>query len=80
MGIFNLRLAAGYAFGKVDDHDFDGTRSAGGPYLGLTLKLNELFNGFGLQKVAPRQQRESRVKSLVQELLSSKTAEKQNNE
>ncbi|AUS99885.1 hypothetical protein CLI64_05490 [Nostoc sp. CENA543] len=46
----NLRLAAGYAFGKVDDRDFSGTRSAGGAYLGLTLKLNELFDGFGLQK------------------------------
>ncbi|MTJ48261.1 TonB-dependent receptor [Dolichospermum sp. UHCC 0259] len=58
----NLRLAAGYAFGKVDDRDFSGTRSAGGPYLGLTLKLNELFEGFGQQKVAPQQQKESLVK------------------
>lgn len=46
----NLRLSAGYAFGKVDDRDFDGTRSASGPYFGVTVKLNELFNGFGLQK------------------------------
>ncbi len=46
----NLRLAAGYSFGRVNDRDFDGTRSAGGPYLGLTIKLNELFSGFGLQK------------------------------
>ncbi|QLE55414.1 TonB-dependent receptor [Nostoc sp. TCL26-01] len=51
----NLRLAAGYVFGRVDDRDFSGTRSAGGPYLGLTLKLNELFDGFGLQKPVPRQ-------------------------
>ena len=58
----NLRLAAGYAFGKVDDRDFSGTRSAGGAYLGLTLKLNELFEGFGQQKVAPQQQKESLVK------------------
>ncbi|MBW4616278.1 MAG: TonB-dependent receptor [Desmonostoc vinosum HA7617-LM4] len=49
----NLRLAAGYAFGNVDDRDFSGTRSAGGPYLGLTLKLNELFDGFGQQKALP---------------------------
>ncbi|MBD2471623.1 TonB-dependent receptor [Nostoc sp. FACHB-145] len=49
----NLRLAAGYAFGNVDDRDFSGTRSAGGPYLGLTLKLNELFDGFGQQKIPP---------------------------
>jgi len=49
----NLRLAAGYAFGKVDDRDFSGVRSAGGPYLGLTLKLNELFDGFGQQTIPP---------------------------
>ncbi|MEA5516509.1 invasin domain 3-containing protein [Nodularia sp. UHCC 0506] len=49
----NLRLSAGYVFGKVDDPDFSGSRSAGGPYLGLTLKLNELFDGFGLQKPTP---------------------------
>jgi len=47
----NLRLAAGYSFGRVGDRDFNGTRSAGGLYLGLTVKVNELFNGFGLQKV-----------------------------
>jgi hypothetical protein len=57
----NLRLAAGYAFGKVDDRDFSGTRSAGGMYLGLTLKLNELFDGFGLQKPVPPQQQESLI-------------------
>jgi hypothetical protein len=51
----NLRLAAGYAFGRVDDRDFSGVRSAGGPYLGLTLKLNELFDGFGQQKIPPPQ-------------------------
>ncbi|WP_341526062.1 TonB-dependent receptor [Nostoc sp. UHCC 0302] len=52
----NLRLSAGYAFGQVDDRDFSGTRSAGGPYLGITVKLNELFEGFGQQKPVPRQQ------------------------
>ncbi|MBE9216007.1 hypothetical protein IQ247_25655 [Plectonema cf. radiosum LEGE 06105] len=56
----NLRLAAGYAFGEIDDRDFDGSRSASGPYLGLTVKLNELFNGFGLQKRVPRQEIEQR--------------------
>ncbi|GAX43119.1 hypothetical protein NIES4075_41310 [Tolypothrix sp. NIES-4075] len=61
----NLRLSAGYVFGNVDDRDFSGTRSAGGPYLGLTLKLNELFDGFGLQKVVPPQQQESVVKPLA---------------
>jgi hypothetical protein len=63
----NLRLSAGYAFGKVDDRDFSGTRSAVGPYLGLTVKLNELFDGFGLQKIPPRQQQES-TKTLVEKL------------
>lgn len=81
----NLRLAAGYVFGKVDDRDFDGTRSAGGPYLGLTLKLNELFNGFGLQKTQPRQKREALVKPVAQvsrliQLLKSRAVEKQSDE
>ncbi|MBW4519691.1 MAG: TonB-dependent receptor [Scytolyngbya sp. HA4215-MV1] len=54
----NLRLSAGYALGRVNDRDFDGSRSAGGAYVGLTIKVNELFNGFGLQKVSPAQQQE----------------------
>ncbi|PPS43280.1 invasin domain 3-containing protein [Chroococcidiopsis sp. TS-821] len=49
----NLRLSAGYAFGDVSDRDFSGSRSSGGAYLGLTVKLNELFDGFGLQKPVP---------------------------
>lgn len=61
----NLRLAAGYSFGRVSDRDFDGSRSAGGFYAGLTIKLNELFNGFGLQKAAPPQQQESKVKPVA---------------
>ena len=53
----NLRLSAGYMFGRVGDRDFDGnSRSAGGPYLGVTVKLNELFHGFGQQRIAPPQQ------------------------
>jgi hypothetical protein len=55
----DLRLAAGYSFGSVNDRDFGGSRAAGGAYLGLTIKVNELFDGFGLQKVAPPQQQES---------------------
>jgi hypothetical protein len=47
----NLRLGLGYSFGKARDRDFGSTRSAGGLYLGVTVKLDELFNGFGLQKV-----------------------------
>lgn len=49
----NLRLAGGYSFGRVNDRDFNGSRSAGGFYLGLTVKLNELFDGFGLQSPQP---------------------------
>lgn len=50
----NLRLAAGYSYGRIGDRDFDGSRSSGGLYLGLTVKVNELFNGFGLQKTSQR--------------------------
>lgn len=61
----NLRLSAGYAFGNVDDRDFSGSRSAGGFYVGLTVKLNELFDGFGLQKPTPAQQQESKVQPVA---------------
>jgi hypothetical protein len=57
----NLRLAAGYSSGHINDRDFGGTRAAGGLYAGLTVKVNELFDGFGLQKVAPPQQQESQL-------------------
>ncbi len=43
----DLRIGLGYVFGKVSDRDFNGERSASGPYLGLTVKLNELWPGFG---------------------------------
>ena len=57
----NLRLAAGYMFGRVGDRDFEGnSRSSGGPYLGVTIKLNELFNGFGQQRLpTPQSQAET---------------------
>ncbi|WP_103669555.1 OmpA family protein [Pseudanabaena sp. BC1403] len=55
----NLRLAAGYSSGSVNvDRDFSGSRSTGGLYAGITVKLNELFDGFGLQKTPPRQQQD----------------------
>lgn len=55
----NLRLAAGYSTGSINaDRDFSGTRSASGLYAGITVKLDELFDGFGLQKTPPRQQQE----------------------
>ncbi|MEB3338544.1 MAG: hypothetical protein VKJ46_13840 [Leptolyngbyaceae bacterium] len=50
----NLRLSAGYSSGSINnDRDFSGTRSSGGLYAGLTFKLNELFEGFGLQRSLP---------------------------
>ncbi|MGB8700694.1 MAG: hypothetical protein WCD18_14860 [Thermosynechococcaceae cyanobacterium] len=49
----NLRLAAGYAWGSVSDRDFNNSRSAGGPYLGVTVKLDELFSGFRFLKKSP---------------------------
>ncbi|AFY35580.1 hypothetical protein [Calothrix sp. PCC 7507] len=60
----DLRVGLGYGFGGVDDRDFSGYRSAGGFYLNISLKLNELLGGFGLQKPSPPQQRESLVQSL----------------
>lgn len=69
----NIRMAAGYSFGKANDRDL-GDRSKGGPYVLFTLKLNELFEGFGLQrafpenarpKVAPPQQQESVVQPVA---------------
>ena len=66
----DLRLGLGYSFGSVDDRDFTGFRSRGGVYVNVSLKLNELLGGFGLQKPVPKQQQESKNESLVQ-----KTAE-----
>jgi hypothetical protein len=68
----NLRLAAGYVFGKVDDRDFSGTRSAGGAYLGLTVKLDELFDGFGRQKPVPKPQQQSDLKTLLRKALNQR--------
>ena len=60
----DLRLSVGYSFGSASDRDFTGTnRSAGGIYFGITAKLNSLFDGFGLQEVAPHQQQESVVET-----------------
>ncbi|MEO0853570.1 MAG: hypothetical protein AAFY15_08720, partial [Cyanobacteria bacterium J06648_11] len=57
----NLRFAVGYSSGNIDDRDFSGSRSANGLHVGMTVKVNELFNGFGLQKVAPPQQEEAEL-------------------
>ncbi len=61
----DLRLGVGYSFGDVDDRDFTGYRSEGGPYFSFTFKVNELFGGFGRQRVVPPQQRESRVEPVA---------------
>ncbi len=58
----NLRLAVGYSFGKVDDRDFSGSRSAGGVYFGLSLKLNDLLSDFGRQKPSPKPSAIAQVK------------------
>ena len=55
----DFRIGVGYAFGSADDRDFTGYRSAGGPYVNINFKVNELFGGFGRQKVAPPQEQES---------------------
>jgi hypothetical protein len=57
----DLRLGLGYSFGSVDDRDFTGYRSEGGLYVNISLKLNELLGGFGLQEPVPKQQQESEI-------------------
>jgi hypothetical protein len=61
----DLRVGVGYSFGGVDDRDFTGYRSEGGPYLSVTFKVNELLGGFGRQRVVPPQQQESRVEPVA---------------
>jgi hypothetical protein len=57
----DLRIYAGYSGGGANDDDFGVNRSASGFYVGVAAKINSLFNGFGLQNVAPAQQQESNV-------------------
>jgi len=61
----DLRVGLGYSFGSIDDRDFTGYRSQGGFYVNISLKLNELLGGFGLQKPVPKQQQESEVGPVV---------------
>ena len=60
-----LRLGVGYSFGSVNDRSLGGSgyRSDDGPYIGVTFKVNELWDQFGLQQVAPEQQDESLVEA-----------------
>jgi hypothetical protein len=62
----DLRVAAGYAFGRADDRDFSGTRTVGGPYVAFTVKLDQLFQGFGIQKLLHPQRHEKPVKPVPQ--------------
>ncbi|MEM8611919.1 MAG: TonB-dependent receptor [Cyanobacteria bacterium P01_H01_bin.105] len=61
----DLRLGVGYSFGSVNDRSLGGSgyRSDDGPYIGITFKVNELWDQFGLQQVAPAQQEESLVEA-----------------
>lgn len=61
----DLRLGVGYSFGSVNDRSLGGSgyRSDDGPYIGVTFKVNELWDQFGLQQVAPEQQEESLVEA-----------------
>ncbi|MEM9164099.1 MAG: TonB-dependent receptor, partial [Cyanobacteria bacterium P01_F01_bin.4] len=61
----DLRLGVGYSFGSADDRSFQGGdfRADSGPYLGITYKVNELFNQFGRQDISPPQQEESLVEA-----------------
>jgi len=50
----NLRLSAGYSLGSISDPDFNGSRSADGLYLGVTLRLdNDLLRDFGIEQAPP---------------------------
>ncbi|MBX2864036.1 MAG: TonB-dependent receptor [Leptolyngbyaceae cyanobacterium MAG.088] len=55
----DTRIYAGYSGGGAYDSDFGVNRSSSGFYMGMSAKINSLFNGFGLQDVAPEQQQES---------------------
>ncbi|MEM9089202.1 MAG: TonB-dependent receptor [Cyanobacteria bacterium P01_F01_bin.53] len=59
----DLRFGVGYSFGAANDRSFQGSgyRDEDGFYLAATFKVNELFNGFGLQDPSPAQQTESLV-------------------
>ncbi|MDX2240591.1 MAG: hypothetical protein NW224_07910 [Leptolyngbyaceae cyanobacterium bins.302] len=63
----NLRIALGYNFGSANDRDLSRTKD--GVYVTLSLKLDQLFSGFGVQlpdrKVAPPQQQESLIQPVV---------------
>lgn len=64
----DLRLYAGYSLGGAYDRDFSGVnRSNSGPYIGITAKLNSLFDGFGIQDIAPEQEEASLIETAAGE-------------
>ena len=67
----DLRLSGGYSLGVADDPN--GGRNSQGAYIGLTVKVNELFGGFGRQQVTPAQQQESKVTSAKSPQVSAPT-------
>ena len=58
--------------GSIDHRDINRSRSASGPYLGISMKLNQLFKGFGLQKRIPRKKIEAR-QNLLNKLREQET-------
>jgi hypothetical protein len=72
----NLRVALGYNFGQANDRDL--SRNKDGVYVTLSLKLDQLFSGFGVtlpdRKVAPPQQQESLVKPLATQTAPTPTS------
>jgi hypothetical protein len=72
----NLRVATGVSFGRTNDIDFEGSRSRGGPYVSLSLKLDDLF-GFGVQRVAPKQQQESVVSGTDKPMIQGPVPERE---
>ena len=64
-----LRLGVGYSFGRANDDSFggNGSRTANGPFFGLSFKVNELFDGFGRRPVSPPQQEESLIETAAAE-------------
>ena len=64
-----LRLGLGYSFGRANDDSFggNGSRTANGPFFGVSFRVNELFDGFGRQPVSPPQQEESLIETAAVE-------------
>lgn len=76
----NIRLSVGYAFGDINDRDLGHSRRSDGPYLGVTLKLdNHLFKDFGFQKPSAPQQQESFTQTAQADLTQATTQNQPSN-